>query len=271
MDWYNGYSPAQRNAILREYHRKKRKEGFQFAGGRCAICDDPECPADSWHSEDYSQPFSFVPPASYAVCHTCHNRLHKRFNQPDEWRLFLEHLKCGGYGREFTKSYSLPHRRAWVETIRNGGRTELPRSRPRNLTGSEWWLGLTLDPQSLTAAWARPRPFRPRPDKEEFVRALAELRPTPLQTALLRFHAAQPRRTATMREIARGMLGSDRPTDANLAYGTLARRLCKLTRFKPDLREDGSEVWMSTVAEGWQPENGEFEWVMAPSLVAAIK
>lgn len=271
MNWYNGYSSNQRSALLREYHRKKRKEGFRFAGGPCAICDDPERPADSLHSEDYSPPFSFAPPATYAVCPACHGRLHKRFNQPDEWRLFLEHLKCGGYGREFTKSYSLRQRRAWIETTRNGGRVELPQIRPRKLTGSEWWVVLTLDPQSLMAAWARPRPLRPRPDKEEFARALAELQPTPLQTALLRFHASQPRRIATMREIARGVLGSERPSDANRDYGRLARHLCELTRFQPDLRKNGSEIWMSTVAEGWKPEKGEFEWVMVPSLLAAIK
>lgn len=270
MNWYNGYSPDERNAILEDYHRKKRTDGFRFEGGRCAICDDPGSPPDSWHSEDYSQPFSFEPPATYVICKSCHNRLHKRFNQPDEWRLFLEHLKRGGYGREFTEWYSLPQRRAWVETIRNGGSVDLPRGRPRSLTGAEWWLGLTLDPESLQAAWARPRPFRPRPDREEFARALAELQPTPVQMAMLRFHAAQPRRTVTMRDIAREVLKSDRPTDANLAYGALARRLCELTRFKPDLREDGSEVWMSTVAEGWQPEDGEYEWVIVPSLAVAI-
>ncbi|HSE75565.1 MAG TPA: hypothetical protein VLB05_13690, partial [Dongiaceae bacterium] len=114
--------------------------------------------------------------------------------------------------------------------------------------------------------WARPRPFRPRPGAEEFARALADLRPTPVQTAMLRFHAAQPRRAATMRDIARGVLSCNRPRDANLAYGRLAHRLCDRTGFRPDLRDDGTEIWMSTVAEGWQPENREFEWVMVPTL-----
>jgi hypothetical protein len=73
-----------------------------------------------------------------------------------------------------------------------------------------------------------------------------------------------------MRDIAREVLKSDRVTDANREYGRLARQLCSATGFMPDLREDRTEVWMSTVAEGWQPEGREFEWVMVPSLAAAV-
>lgn len=83
---------------------------------------------------------------------------------------------------------------------------------------------------------------------------------------MLRVHATWAKRAVTMRDIAREVLASDRPTDANREYGKLARRLCERTRFTPDLREDGTEIWMSTVAEGWQPMDREYEWVMVPSL-----
>jgi len=156
------------------------------------------------------------------------------------------------------------------EELQAGRDVVLPMIRPRPLSGSEWWQDLTLDPESLTAAWARPRPLRPRPDRAAFESALREVNPSESELGLLRCHARSPRRSATMRTLAREALSSDAPGTANLLYGRLARRLCEATRWEPDRREDKSPIWMSTVAEGWQPPEREFEWVLIPALAQLL-
>jgi hypothetical protein len=272
---YNGYSWKQREAILKAYKRGDAGPGFSFAGKPCGLCGDPDRPAGEWHSEDYSPPFSFNPPATWPICKACHGRLHKRFNKPAaEWALFRRHVEAGGYGREFAACYPPRHRAALCEAIARGEVVAAPALRPR-ADGSDWWQGLTLDPESLEAPWARPRPWRPRPDPEGYRRAIAAASPTDKERAILRFHAAAARRTVTMRSVAKDVLGSDRAAAANLAYGRLAHRIGEQIDWAPDRRADGSPFWMSVIAEGWQPPSTrakprEYELVMVPSLASAL-
>jgi hypothetical protein len=263
---YNGYSWKQREALLRAFKRACL-EGMIPRQGPCEMCGDPDRSTDL-HSEDYSEPHSFQPPESYLICKACHLRLHKRFNERREsWLLFLSHLGAGGYGSEFTKLHSLAQRRLWLAALAAGEVVNLPSIRSRDAIADTWWERLTLDPVSLTAAWARPRPFRPRPSVAEYKNVLAQVEPSENELALLRCHAASPNYSASMRHLARQALQSDHPSTANLIYGSFAQRIGKaLPDWKPDTREDGLAIWMSTVAEGWQPEQGEFEWVLIPQL-----
>ncbi|MCQ8783538.1 hypothetical protein [Mangrovibrevibacter kandeliae] len=198
-------------------------------------------------------------------------RLHKRFNRPAaEWELFCRHVDAGGYGREFAVFYPLPQRDALCRRIADGQPVELsrPRDRPPD---PAWWRSLTLDPESLEAPWARPRPLRPRPDAEAYRHAIAAAAPTEIERRILCFHAAAPRRTVTMRDVAREILEKSDPRAANLAYGRLARRIGERLNFEPDRRDDGSFFWMSVIAEGWQPPNSsrqrrEYELVLIPVL-----
>ena len=268
---YNGYPWKERLGILDEFKRKKREGGFQFESRPCDMCGDTECPPDSWHSEDYSEPYRFDPPATYLVCRVCHLRIHKRFSEPREnWLLYLAHLRSGGWGREFTKLNSLDQRRTWAHDLSTGRGVAIPMIRQKSLTGLEWWEQLTLDVESLIAAWARPRPVRPRPEKEAYEVALRNIRPSNDELALLRFHARSSKRSVAMRQLAKEVLSSDSPSRANLVYGALAHRLCEALNWEPDRREDKSPIWMSVVAEGWQPEGKEreFEWVLIPTLSA---
>lgn len=264
--WYNGYSWQQRMAPGPTLQRAIAN-GYCQRQGPCDLCGEPDRPREL-HSEDYSPPYSFEPPQTYLVCKACHSRLHKRFGEPKEnWSLFLRHLRAGGYGAEFVKLHSLAQRKQWVATLAAGQDVRLPLIRDRALTGDEWWEKLTLDPESLVAAWARPNPLRPRPTVVDFRKALAEVDPTDKERALLRCHANSKNHSASMRDLAKCALDSDNPSTANLLYGLFARRLCEaLPEWKPDKRADGSPIWMSLVAEGWQPENREFEWVLIPPL-----
>ena len=73
-----------------------------------------------------------------------------------------------------------------------------------------------------------------------------------------------------MRTLAENVLASRHPGAANLLYGKLARRLTTLLKWTPDLRSDGSSIWMSVVAEGWQPPRREYEWTMVAAAAEAV-
>ena len=219
-------------------------------------------------TEDYSQPFSLRPPETFILCNVCHSRIHKRFpdknGKASDWTVFLAHLSSGGYGREFTQ-YPRATRLAWQAQIEEGKSITLQSQHKRQLTGHEWWQTLTLDPESLLAPWARPRPWRERPSTEKFRAASDQNHPTERELALLRAHANFPRRCATMRRLAKHALSSEFPATANLAYGNLARKLADALSSIWS-RERPEDDWMSIVAEGWRPVGREYEWVMVPSL-----
>lgn len=234
------------------------------------MCGDPERKDGEWHSEDYSEPYSFQPPQSYPVCTTCHSRLHKRFAAtPHEWELFCRHLEVGGYGREFVATYTREERQRLCHQLESGQDVSLVVIRPKE-PGPHWWRTLTLDPESLEAPWARPRPLRPRPTTNAFEQAFIAAELTDVEVRLLRAHEGAPRRTAAMRFLSRAVLHTDRPQAANLIYGKLAARLTEWLDWIPDHRPDGSPIWMSLVAEGWSPPDREFEWTMVSSVAEAV-
>lgn len=231
---YNGYSWKQREEIL---HAKNRlgssapQLAYMYSKGPCEVCADPgepEHPHTQRHSEDYSRPYLFSPPATFIVCNVCHSRLHKRFpdenDEPSDWQVFLVHLRSGGYGREFS-AYPLKMRHAWQAKIETGESITLQSKHPRALTGHEWWQTLSLDPESMEAPWARPRPWLERPTTEAYQAALEQVQPNSEEWALLKAHANAPRRCATMRDLSTNILTSQSPSAANSKYGKLAHRL----------------------------------------------
>lgn len=274
QSFYNGYSWPQREAI---HHEQRRLESLGELGALsyirekrpCDICADPQ--RNAWHAEDYSQPFLFTPPAVFTVCMICHQRLHKRFAAPHEWNVFLAHVRCGGYGREFTALYSQEQRREWVLRSQDGRAPVLREIRARSGNGAEWWEHLSMDPDSLVAAWARPRPLRPYPSVVAYRTALARVDPTDRELELLAFHANSPRRTTTMRQLSVEIFASSNPATASAFYGALAEKLCQKLAWRPDSRADGSPVWMSLMAEEWQPEGGEPQWTMIPALAEVCR
>ena len=70
-----------------------------YYNGPCHFCGDPDASVEP-HSEDYSEPYQWEKPAEYAVCNTCHSRLHKRFKNPSAWAAYKLHAKRGGYGSD---------------------------------------------------------------------------------------------------------------------------------------------------------------------------
>ena len=142
MDWYNGFSPEQRNAM-------GRAQAPSFARKPpCAMCGDLNPPKMQTHAEDYSMPSSWLPPAVYPLCIRCHNRLHSRFDAPLgplRWQSFLKFLRRGWYGREvpsdeLNRLTRLGEAYPW---------RELPHDPPmRTDANSWWWESLTMDEAS---------------------------------------------------------------------------------------------------------------------------
>ena len=143
MDWYNGFSPEQR-----EKRGTKRVRGLApswITQPPCSMCGDPT-PAKMWsHAEDYSEPYNWSPPASYPLCDPCHKRLHIRFRNAERWRAYHQFLRRGWYGREvttvlLTRRTSQGDSFMWPELP--GRRAQaFPRTTP-------WWEELTVDPRS---------------------------------------------------------------------------------------------------------------------------
>jgi hypothetical protein len=153
MTSYNGYTAAERNKKLRASYKLFPNHSHPYYQGPCHFCADPVGPVEP-HSEDYSEPYLWEKPAEYAVCNTCHSRLHKRFANPSGWEAYKRHVKRGGYGADLkTPKIAREVRHA---ALARGESPELPPLRPFAVTDL-WWDALTTDPASLTAVWARPR------------------------------------------------------------------------------------------------------------------
>ena len=146
MDWYNGYSPQERNAMGRAAAPAAVRQP------PCAICGDPNPPKMQTHAEDYSKLYRWEPPAAYPICTRCHSRLHSRFSAPQSWQSFLVFLRKGWYAREVS-SDELKRHTTLGETFQW---CVLPHDPPvRSGPHAWWWAALSLDESSLRLPSAR--------------------------------------------------------------------------------------------------------------------
>ncbi len=158
MNPYNGYSGKEREAKLRAHHARKRQGLPVVPPGPCDICRDPSAPTEP-HSEDYSRPYLWDPPAEYPLCRTCHRQqLHKRFAKPDMWEAHKAHVRRGGYASDLEKPEIAAELKEYRAALQRGERISLRQLRPRPSTAAEWWEKLSTDPDTLTSPAARPRP-----------------------------------------------------------------------------------------------------------------
>jgi hypothetical protein len=159
MNYYNGYSPEDRERKLAASHRKySRRSDHPCSKPPCHMCGDPDAPVAP-HSEDYSDPYHWEPPFTFALCPTCHARLHRRFAAPASWLSYKRHLRRGGYGSDLKSAKIAREVSRLAKSLKAGKPFDLPLlARNKTLTGSEWWEFLSTDARILTERWARPRP-----------------------------------------------------------------------------------------------------------------
>lgn len=155
MDFYNGYSPEERARKLKMLHKEYPKRSHPYFAGPCHMCGDPDSPVAP-HGEDYSEPYHWLRPAVYAVCRTCHARLHRRFRSPHAWEAYKRHLRRGGYGADLRSPKMARELTRLAKALAQGNAFDLSPLRSAS-TNEAWWESLTVDPESLTANWARVR------------------------------------------------------------------------------------------------------------------
>lgn len=151
MNSYNGFSGRQRQASLRAMHRDLASGAAMPPQGPCQLCGDPDV-AVEYHSEDYSEPFSYTPPATYALCRHCHrSRLHKRFENPLGWETFKAHVRRGGYARDTRLHRVKKELSRYQKALEAGERLSLERLRERAPDGDDWWEVLSTVPVEAEA------------------------------------------------------------------------------------------------------------------------
>jgi hypothetical protein len=155
---YNGYSAQERTAKFVAYKRLVARGSLPEPYPPCQACGDQHAGVGP-HSEDYSLPYRWSPPAEYWVCTPCHGWIHRRFSNPYGWLAFKEHLRMGGHGKDFrAPPADVRHQlllRFHAHKEPQGIGTYISNEARRPLA---WWDVLTLDRASLTSSWARPRP-----------------------------------------------------------------------------------------------------------------
>jgi len=157
--WYNGYSPRERDAKYAALMASIQKGEIPSATGPCQLCGDPNAVV-AYHSEDYSAPFRWLPPAMFALCRHCHlAKLHKRFSQPESWYAFLAHVRRGGYASELRDAAIHKEVELYKTAVRVGRQAILGALRTYGASvGSEWFASLRMDDASKQDVHARPRP-----------------------------------------------------------------------------------------------------------------
>jgi len=158
MNPYNGYSGKEREAKSKAQHVREAQGLPSHPPGPCAICGDPNAPLEP-HSEDYSQPYLWGPPAEYALCNLCHvHRLHARFSNAELWETHKAHVRRGGYSSDLKRPAIAAELAAFRTAFKRKECYNLQILRSRADTSDEWWEKLLTDPSQLTDSTARPRP-----------------------------------------------------------------------------------------------------------------
>jgi hypothetical protein len=155
---YNGYSGKERAAKLRARNQRRRKGLETATRGPCSLCGDPDAVVEP-HSEDYSEPFLWQPPAEWPLCYVCHRiKLHGRFRDPLGWEAYKAHVRRGGYARDLKDRAVQRELRALKAALARGRTLELRRLRPEPAGQGAWWESLSSDAAALTSRGSRPRP-----------------------------------------------------------------------------------------------------------------
>lgn len=156
--WYNGYSPKERDDKYRVLMNLISKGELPRAQGPCDLCNDPDV-AVEYHDEDYGQPYLWTKPALLCLCRHCHRyKLHKRFNNKDNWYVFLAHIRRGGYAKDLKDKEIQKELKSYAKAISNNENFELKKLRLYSPEiGKEWFANIRMDIESLSDAKARLR------------------------------------------------------------------------------------------------------------------
>lgn len=126
------------------------------------------------------------------------------------------------------------------------------------------------------------------PSALEFQEAIARVSMTDAQERMLRAHFAAEDHCLTATQLAHAA-GYSSYSSANLHYGKLGQAIAIELNYNPRRRDDGSEIWTSTIADeasrisnafdeaaihraaARRDDDVHFEWKMRPQVVEALR
>lgn len=98
--WYNGFSMEERRAA-NPLLRAARAGGLLAAPNECSICGIVQCAVTpirlEFHLEEYRD---YLRP--YAICHSCHGKLHTRFERPHRWTQLIAKCRDNSWVQKLT-------------------------------------------------------------------------------------------------------------------------------------------------------------------------
>jgi hypothetical protein len=122
-----------------------------------------------------------------------------------------------------------------------------------------------------------PAPPDPVATVAQYEQALLQLRDKNLpesHLAMLRAQCRAPESTITSTKLAEAA-GFKNYNAANLQYGTLAFNLAAFLPFTPNKRLDGTSIWWPVLSysstDYTEPDTGQFQFIMRPELVKALR
>lgn len=149
---YNGFTWQERETKFKEMNRRLATDALTRPHGPCRLCGDKGGQGTGvifeYHDEDYGDKYSWLEPAAYMVCRDCHiYRIHQRTSRPQSWKLFLAHVRRGGYAREMRDASVQAELRRNREAILSGVTEGLLELRPYSgVVGEEWFAKLPGNP-----------------------------------------------------------------------------------------------------------------------------
>ena len=154
---YNSFSWQEREAKFKEMNRLIAKGELAHPHGPCRLCGDHGGEATGvifeYHDENYGHRYTWQEPAAYMVCRDCHiYRIHQRTARPESWKIFLAHVRRGGFAREMRDATIQTELRRNREAILRGVTRDLRTLRPYPcVIGEEWFANLPENPYAPPA------------------------------------------------------------------------------------------------------------------------
>jgi hypothetical protein len=111
--------------IHKNLDRLISKGKLSNAKGPCDLCNDPSVDCE-YHDEDYGLPFIWEKPALLCLCRHCHRyKLHKRFNNPTNWNIFIAHVRRGGYAADLKNKDVIKELKLYKIALEKGNNANL--------------------------------------------------------------------------------------------------------------------------------------------------
>lgn len=93
MNWYNSFSPAQRQAAF-NWLKAEYAAGRRVRPVKCDACGQTQGLIEP-HSEDYAGPPYGDHIGAFGLCYRCHMMIHCRFRSRQAWDLYRQAIREG--------------------------------------------------------------------------------------------------------------------------------------------------------------------------------